>query len=470
MDRKRNIYPRTDIGWKDFAFLLLALVVTFILIVSLFFIGKAEDTAANWARHAREVIQTSERLLTAAQNTETAVRGYLLSDSKSFLEPYQKNLLKLKNIRIELAKLTKDNQQQQINIKNLEKDISNIATINNKFIASGGTTEDLRKQKFAMDSLKHHVSQIQQLETSLLGLRTAQAETAWLLKWTMQVALLLGTALAIIIGMITLRKVIKTNEKYIYTLEQARDEAIAANKLKSEFLANISHEIRTPMSGILGLAELLTLENLNKDAKNMAENIFISAKNLLNIVNDLLDFSKLEANKIQPDNIAFNINEVVQPVCNNVLPEVRKKSLELDVSIDPEIPATMIGDVARIQQCLLNLVQNASKFTDAGRVMISVMAQEASQNSLKLLFSVQDTGIGISSEFQKHLFEPFVQADGSMTRKYGGTGLGLSIVKKLVKLMKGDIGVNSEEGQGSRFWFSIPVEIEQKGEENDSNS
>lgn len=246
-------------------------------------------------------------------------------------------------------------------------------------------------------------------------------------------------------------------------LLDARDQAVQANKLKSQFLANISHEIRTPMSGILGLTELLTHEDLNHNAKELVDALLTSAQGLLHIVNDLLDFSKLEAGKVLPEQVPFNVREVVETVKANIYPEIKAKGLALEITIDPQIPNEVEGDVLRLRQSLLNLAQNAVKFTRAGKISISAELTTASHELVFVLFTVKDTGIGIPEDAQKILFRPFVQADGSTTRKYGGTGLGLSIVKKTIEILYGEVGFKSREGIGSEFWFSVPLQIRPQG-------
>lgn len=237
-------------------------------------------------------------------------------------------------------------------------------------------------------------------------------------------------------------------------LAQAVRVAQEATKLKSQFLANVSHEIRTPMNGVLAMTELLLETNLCQEQRDYAETAFRSAEALLDIIDSLLDLAKIEAGKLQLEYVDFVPAEVLQEVLKLNSGRARSKGLNLLPEICAEAYANFKGDPVRLRQVLLNLVSNAIKFTEQGRVYVKVSLAEDSDSRVQLLFEVEDTGIGLSEEAKNRLFEPFVQADGSITRKYGGTGLGLAISKQLIELMAGQVGVDSEPGKGSRFWFT----------------
>ncbi|MBY0357451.1 MAG: PAS domain S-box protein [Candidatus Obscuribacterales bacterium] len=244
------------------------------------------------------------------------------------------------------------------------------------------------------------------------------------------------------------------------SLKEARDEAVEANKLKSQFIAGISHEIRTPMAGIIGLTELLSLNPPDQETKEIVDSLLESSKRLLQILNNLLDFSKLETAKFVVENVPFSIEAIIQDVIRNLQPEAAKKQVKVECSIDAEIPGIVIGDGFRIRQVLDNLTNNALKFTHTGQIKIQAELQNKINEELSVKFSIVDSGIGIAQANQTKIFSPFVQAESSTSRRFGGTGLGLSNSKQFIELMSGTIGFESKEDEGSTFWFIVPLRTE----------
>nr|MDQ2705686.1 response regulator [Pseudomonadota bacterium] len=282
--------------------------------------------------------------------------------------------------------------------------------------------------------------------------KAVEAGAGWLLAWSTLVllAVLAGVALWVF------RPMEKAIRHAFAEAAQALFKAEAADRAKSEFLANMSHEIRTPMNGVLGMAELLTRTELTPRQKTFTDVIAKSGNALLTIINDILDFSKINAGQLTLDPEPFRLAEAIEDVAALVSARVAEKNLELIVRIDPRLPAFVVGDVGRFRQIVTNMVGNAVKFTDKGHVLVDVSG-ETIDGIVQIKVRVEDTGIGIPADKLSNVFEKFAQVDGSSTRRHEGTGLGLAIAARLIDLMGGKIGLESEVGQGSIFWFTAPM-------------
>ncbi len=266
-----------------------------------------------------------------------------------------------------------------------------------------------------------------------------------------------NTSLFKVVGQMIINSILR--KRHQTELSLAMQAADSANRAKSDFLASMSHEIRTPMNAIIGMAELLSETSLTGEQRQYVDIFRNAGNNLLSLINDILDISKIEAGQIDLEKAPFNLTELMEGICEVMAVPAHRKGLELACRIFLQTPVNLMGDPARLRQILVNLVGNALKFTEAGEIVISVRPIQLETDSCRLQFSVKDTGIGIAQDKADKIFERFTQADSSTTRKYGGTGLGLAICKQLAEMMGGKIWVDSQPGQGSTFNFEVNLGI-----------
>ncbi|MBL8229555.1 MAG: response regulator [Bryobacterales bacterium] len=315
------------------------------------------------------------------------------------------------------------------------------------------------RAKAAAERLRHGLEELWQDGT------LARLQTKWFLSPPSEVETILESmasrkmASFLWGGIGMLAVILALTLKQVQAARRARKAAERASAAKSELVANISHEIRTPMNGVMGMAALLADSTLSHQQQEMVETIQTSASSLLAVLNDILDYSKIEAGRFSIEDLDMDLRAVVEGVVALLRGGAIGKGIGLEMTWDPLVPQYVRGDCTRVRQVLLNLVGNAIKFTSEGKVTVDVASRGDMQNGALVRISVTDTGIGIAPETAEQLFRPYTQADSTMTRKYGGTGLGLAISKQLVRLMGGDIGVNSELGKGSTFWITIPFHI-----------
>ena len=285
-----------------------------------------------------------------------------------------------------------------------------------------------------------------------------------------RIAAIIGSVIVVILSVsffwiIRLRKEVEKRKKIQSALEKARKDAEDANNFKSNFMARMSHEIRTPLNAITGMAYLLKKTNITLTQKMYIDRITQASTNMLSIINDILDFSKIEAGKVELEIVSFNLDQIIQDVVNIVSYKIEEQEIGLKLSKDPLIPNWFFGDAKRIEQILINILNNSAKFTTSGEVSLDIRLVAREAEKYHLAFTVKDTGIGMSEEHVKNLFKPFTQGDVSINRRFGGTGLGLSIVKNLVDMMNGQIQVYSTEGEGSTFIIHLSLGVDKVKED-----
>ncbi|MDG1271771.1 MAG: response regulator [Flavobacteriaceae bacterium] len=351
----------------------------------------------------------------------------------------------------------KEGEEEKAIIAKLNPAFLNIKKELDALIASPeGSIEEHIKQIAILDAV--YEEQILQLLYYFNNKNNKQFNRIQVLSWGLAA---LGIVIMFTMFYLIIKPALKRVAKQNTELKTLNQSLQKASEVKSDFLANVSHEIRTPMNGIIGMAGILNRTTLDSDQKSYVNTIKSSAENLMVIINDILDYSKLDSEKLRLEKSTFQLQNAVEEVVDLLKPSIQEKGLELIVYLEPEVSGDYCGDVIRLKQVLINLLNNAIKFTEKGEVLLTVerVADEGGFSQVK--FEIKDTGIGMSAETLENLFESFMQADTSTTRKYGGTGLGLSICKKLVALMAGRIWAESELGKGSSFFFTTILESEE---------
>lgn len=431
----------------------------------------AQIQSANWwVSHTLQVLEEGAQSLVCLMDCETAYRGYLVTGREEYLAPYEKCYGEVDSHIEELAKLTADNPKQQALMPELRRVASEKIKFSQQVIAArkanrdngswkpGSELVNIDTGKELMDKFRVLIDQVQVEETKLLQERQDRVRQLSIMGLCAILILCAAIFAAAYYIVVTTEKFAKAEADSFQTITSSRDQAIQSNLLKSQFVANVSHEIRTPLSGMLGVCELLATSDTAADTKELSAVILDAGRKLMTLINDLLDFSKMESGKFTLLEEDFSVELLLHSAVEVMRPLAETRAIKLSVVSDNSVEGSFVGDSYRIRQVLLNLVNNGIKFTKQGEVIVSAKVVSESGSAANVRFEVQDTGIGISPDQIQHLFEPYVQADGSMTTKvFGGTGLGLSISKKLAELMHGSLGCESEKGKGSTFWFIVPL-------------
>jgi two-component system, sensor histidine kinase and response regulator len=454
---------------KILAGFLLALVISLIVGFVLYRNAARIISTERWVRHTDEVIEQLDKLVESLVDLDAGQRGYLLTTNEIFLSRVNAAEQEIPAQVEKLQQLTADNPVQQQRIPSLRSALkTRLESVNQVIDLRRSVGVDAARTMLAaqlnkgyLDESRNILNQMKAEERKLHQSRSA-ADRASIRGTARTTGIAFGVQFAVLgslywlahLDVLERRRAEAALRKSSADLQVARDAALSAAKLKSQFLANMSHEIRTPMNGVLGMTEILLNTQLAPRQREFAETIQSSANVLLTIINDILDFSKIEAGMLRFENSSFSLHRTVENVIDLFAQPARKKDLELALLIEEQVPLAVKGDPFRLRQVLTNLLSNAIKFTDKGEVILRCRRLSQNEGVINIRFEVTDSGIGIAPEDQKFLFSPFVQADGSTTRRFGGTGLGLAICKELVTGMGGTIGMESTAGIGSTFWFT----------------
>jgi signal transduction histidine kinase/DNA-binding response OmpR family regulator len=454
---------------KILAGFLLALVISLIVGIVLYQNATRVISTERWVRHTHEVIDQVDQLLDSVIDLDAGQRGYLLTTNETFLRQVDAAGQKIPDQLDKLRQLTADNPIQQQQIPSLRSALkTKLESVNQVIDLRRTVGVDAARARMADQLSKGHLDESRNIlngmkadERKLYESRSV-ADRKSIRATGRTTGIAFGVQFAILgllywlthLDVLERRRAEAALRKSSQDLKDARDAALLAAKLKSQFLANMSHEIRTPMNGVLGMTEILLNTQLASRQREFAETIQSSANALLAIINDILDFSKIEAGMLRFENSPFNLHRSVENVIDLFAQPARKKDLELALLIEEGVPVSVKGDPFRLRQVLTNLLSNAIKFTDQGEVVLRCRRVSEIEGAISVRFEVSDTGIGIAPEDQRLLFSPFMQADGSTTRRFGGTGLGLAICKELVTGMGGEIGMESTPCVGSKFWFA----------------
>ena len=416
--------------------------------------------------HTHEVIGTLEETLRYVMSAETNQRGFIVTGLPDYAERARAARPLIEQRIDHLQSLVSDNSRQTARVHDLREAIhrrlayvdESVSLREQRGFAAAQALSLSGAPRAAMGRVEQIIGAMRAEEQQLLVSRARESEAR---ASHTRLIVSLGGALDVVLLAIVFVLVDRNHQRgreARHALSYARDAAVQAAETRSSFLANMSHEIRTPMNAIIGMTGLLLKTKLDDDQRELADTVRSSADSLLTIINDILDLSKIEAGKLVIERGDFDLRATVESTIDLLSTAAQSKGLDIGALLDSTIPPLLRGDAGRIRQVLTNLTSNAIKFTSSGAVIVHLTVDDETDDRLRVRFSVTDTGIGIPADIVASLFQPFAQADASTTRQFGGTGLGLAISKELVERMGGEIGVESTIGQGSTFWFSLPLE------------
>ncbi|MBS2005422.1 MAG: CHASE3 domain-containing protein [Cyanobacteria bacterium SZAS TMP-1] len=462
------------VSLRDFAGLFLALTAIATVAILLFSLLGSQEDADLGIGHSRALYRDSQALLISSAEANTNIRNYIMTRDPRYLDLYKRSRTDLQKETDTLLKSTRSAEIQGLLKERLAPALQSFLGSSDSLIGANAANlqEKLLKQEIAGTSFNKALESVQTGQAKILRHRNDLMLQIASNLATLRVIILLVAFLAILFSIFTLRSVMKKDREKIRSLEEAVTRMQAAeraafealetaqrsNELKAQFMSNISHEIRTPMTGILGVADLLCHSKVDGTTRTYSELLMQSSQQLLNVLNDLLNFSLLQKGNLALHIEPFAIRKTIAELVENARPDAQAKNLTISATVDPAVPDMIAADEERVRQVIAAMLSNSIKFTSEGGVQIAIAMDQqegAKSTDTKIRIDVKDTGIGIADQDLNKIFTPFVQVDGGIRRSQGGSGLSLCIAKHLVELMAGRIGVTSKPGQGSVFWFTF---------------